>query len=82
MNWQLDINVLVTLLSIASVAGMGWMRLSTLERDLERIEKEVVDTRELRAEIALVKAQLSSINHTLEKLANRLETINNENYHK
>ena len=80
MNWELDINTLITLLSIASIAGMGWMRLSTLEKDLERIEKEVVDSRELRSELAIVKSQLANISYTLEKLASRLEAINHENH--
>lgn len=78
MNWHLDINVLFTLLTVAATAGMGWMRLNTLERDLYRVEKEVTDSRELRAQLAVMQSKLNDISLSLEKLARRIETINDE----
>lgn len=80
MNWNLDINTLFTLLSVAAIAGIGWTRLSILERDLERVEKEVVDSRELRAALAVMQTRLNDISTTLDKLANRIEDINNGNH--
>lgn len=78
MNWHLDINVLFTLLTVAATAGMGWMRLNTLERDLYRVEKEVTDSRELRAQLAVMQSKLNDISLSLEKLARRIEVINDE----
>lgn len=75
MNWQMDIGILMQLLSLAAVAGIGWSKISVLERDLERIEKEVVDSRELRAQLAVVNSKLSSIEHTLEKLITKLDEV-------
>lgn len=82
MNWGLDINTLFTLLSVAALTGIGWTRLNVLERDLERVEKEVVDSRELRAALAVMQTRLNDISTTLDKLINRLEDINQSGAHK
>lgn len=80
MNWQLDINILITLLTIAATAGMGWMRVNTLERDLQRIEKEVIDAREMRASLAVVQSKLNEISQMLDRLTRRIEVLNHENH--
>ena len=84
MNWQLDINILLQLLTVAAFVGMGWAKITsiesefsqymqTLEKDLERVEKEVIDGRELKSQLAIVTTKLSSIEHTLEKLITSLD---------
>lgn len=71
MNWALDLNTIIQIFSLVALATTGWNKLQTLERDLERIEKEVVDSRELRAQLAVVQSQLSAIATNLDKLANQ-----------
>lgn len=86
MNWQLDINVLIQLFTVAAVIGMGWAKLVSLEKDfdyrvsvlskdLERVEKEVVDSRELRSQLAVVNSKLTNIESTLVKLMDKLEKV-------
>lgn len=61
MNWQLDLNILLQILTLASVAGMGWQKLKIIERDVIRLEQEVIDFRDLKTEILIVKSQLVDI---------------------
>jgi type II secretory pathway component PulJ len=67
MDWSLDLNTLITLLSVASIAGMGWQSLKQLRRDFERLEGEVRDFRELKADIAVIKNQLFVLSEELKK---------------
>lgn len=69
MDWNLNIDIIVQLLGLAALAGVGWTKISVLEKDLNRVEQEVIDSRELRSQLAIVQTQLQSIQHTLEALA-------------
>lgn len=68
-DWTFDLNILLQLLSIASIAGMGWMKLVSLDQNIARLEKEVIDFRDLKADIAVVKNQLIQINTLIHELA-------------
>lgn len=68
-DWTFDLNILLQLLSIASIAGMGWMKLVSLDQNIARLEKEVIDFRDLKADIAVVKQQLIQINTLIHELA-------------
>jgi hypothetical protein len=67
MDWGINIDTLLTLLSVAAIAGMGWQSLKQLRRDFERLEGEVRDFRELKADIAVIKNQLFVLSEELKK---------------
>ena len=71
MNWTLDVNTMLQVFSLVAMAVTGWNKLQTLERDLERVEKEVVDSRELRAQLAVMQAQIAIMAVNVEKLSNQ-----------
>lgn len=67
MNWAIDLNTLIQIASVVFVGGMGWMKIQTLERDLQELKKEVVDFRELKSDLAVIKTQLASISDYLKR---------------
>jgi hypothetical protein len=67
MNWAIDINTLIQIATLVFIGGMGWMRIKILERDLQELKKEVVDFRELKSDLAVIKTQLEAINKNLQK---------------
>jgi hypothetical protein len=67
MNWAIDINTLIQIATLVFIGGMGWMRIKILERDLQELKKEVVDFRELKSDLAVIKTQLETINKNLQK---------------
>lgn len=67
MNWEIDLNTLIQLISLVFISGMGWMRIKILERDLQDLKKEVVDFRELKSDLAVIKSKLESIDKSLQK---------------
>jgi hypothetical protein len=67
MSWILDINTLIQIVSLIFVGGMAWQKIKILERDLQDLKQEVVDFRELKSDLAVIKAQLESINKSLQK---------------
>lgn len=69
MNWELDVNTLLQIFGLVAIAATGWNKLQVLERDLERVEKEVVDSREIRAQMAVMQTQLTIMATNLEKLS-------------
>lgn len=71
MNWTLDINTLLQIFSLMAMAVTGWNKLQVLERDLERVEKEVVDSREIRAQMAVMQTQLTIMAANLDKLSSQ-----------
>lgn len=68
MNWDLDINTLIQLFTLASVGGMGWQKISTLEKDILRLEEEVIAHRDLKSDLTIVKSRLMDLNEKIEKL--------------
>lgn len=72
MNWQLDVNTLLQIFSLVAMAVTGWNKLQMLERDLERVEKEVVDSRELRAQLAVMQTQIAQLAINVDRLSTQL----------
>jgi Tfp pilus assembly protein PilO len=72
MDWALNIDIIIQLLGLASLAGVGWTKISVLEKDLNRVEQEVIDSRELRSQLAIVQTQLHSIHQALESLSRQI----------
>ena len=71
---MLDLQTVLQFLSIAALAGIMWQSITSLRRDLDKIEKEVVDFRELKSDIKVVKTELQAINVTLSRiLQNRID---------
>lgn len=68
MNWQVDIGLLIELAAICAMAGMTYQSIVTLRRDVDKIEREIVDFRELKAELAVIKTELHAINSNLQRL--------------
>jgi Tfp pilus assembly protein PilO len=73
MNWQLDFNIVLQILTVAAFAGMGWQKLKIIERDVIRLEQEMIDFRDLKADLLVVKSQLSSIAEKLNHFAHAME---------
>lgn len=69
MNWALDINTFIQIATLVWLGGAGWQRLKMLQRDLEKLEREVTDFRELRADIQVVKSQLINIGACINRLS-------------
>lgn len=67
MNWALDINTLIQLFTLAGVGGMGWQKISNLERDIMRLEEEVIAHRDLKADLTIVKSRLSDLSEKIDK---------------
>ena len=67
MNWALDVNTLLQIASFVFVSGMGWMRIKILERDLQELKQEVIDFRELKSDLAVIKTQLDLLNKNFQK---------------
>ena len=65
MNWNIDISVIFQILSAALLVGMGWQKLTVLEKDVERLEGEIVNFRELKADIKVIETKLSNIDSKL-----------------
>ena len=65
MNWNLDVSIILEILSAALLVGMGWQKLNVLERDVERLEVEIVNFRELKADIKVIETKLSNIDSKL-----------------
>jgi len=70
MNWTLDINIIIQVLSLTMAAGMGWQKLRQIEHDVERLEKEIVDYRELKADLMVIKTQISSLTDKIDQSIN------------
>jgi len=73
MNWDLDINTLMQIGTVATIAGMGWQSLKQLRRDLDKLEREVIDFREIKADLAVVRTQLTSMSVSIEGIRKELE---------
>lgn len=71
MNWALDINTLMQIGTVATIAGMGWQSLKQLRRDLDKLEREVIDFREIKADLAVVRTQLTSMSVSIEKMVEK-----------
>jgi len=71
MNWDLDINTLMQIGTVATIAGMGWQSLKQLRRDLDKLEREVIDFREIKADLAVVRTQLTSMSVSIEKMVEK-----------
>ena len=71
MNWTLDINTLMQIGTVATIAGMGWQSLKQLRRDLDKLEREVIDFREIKADLAVVRMQLTSMSVSIEKMVEK-----------
>lgn len=67
MDWSLSIENLLAMGSVVALAGMGWQSLKQLRRDFERLEQEVKDFRELKADIAVIKSKLIDLTEELKK---------------
>lgn len=67
MDWALNIDTLITLLTVAGIGGMGWQSLKQLRKDFERLEGEVKDFRELKADIAVIKSKLIDLTEELKR---------------
>lgn len=68
MNWALDIATVVQLLGVVVLVGVGWQRLDTVERDMVRLDTEVRDFRELKADIKVIETRLLSVDEKLQLL--------------
>jgi len=71
MNWDLDINTLMQIGTVATIAGMGWQSLKQLRRDLDKLEREVIAFREIKADLAVVRTQLTSMSVSIEKMVEK-----------
>lgn len=71
MNWDLDINTLMQIGAVTTIAGMGWQSLKQLRRDLDKLEREVIDFREIKADLAVVRTQLTSMGASIEKMVEK-----------
>ena len=67
MNWTLDINIIIQVLSLTMAAGIGWQKLRQIEHDVERLEKEIVDYRELKADLMVIKTQISNLTDKIDQ---------------
>lgn len=68
MNWSLDVNVLLQLFTMAAIAGMGWQKINALERDISRLEAEVIAHRDLKADLTVVKERLQDISEKIKTI--------------
>lgn len=75
MDWTLNIDILVQLLGLAALAGIGWTKISVLEKDLNRVEQEVIDSRELRSQLAIVQTQLHAIQNALDNITRHIKEV-------
>lgn len=73
MPFGIDANTFIQLATIVFTAGMGWMKLKVVERDLMELKKEVVDFRDLKKDLAVLQVQLTSIHDILKKLTEKEE---------
>lgn len=67
MNWTLDINIIIQVLSLTMAAGMGWQKVRQIEHDVERLEKEIVNYRELKADLMVIKTQISNLTDKIDQ---------------
>lgn len=67
MNWTFDINIIIQVLSLTMAAGMGWQKLRQIEHDVERLEKEIVDYRELKADLMVIRTQISNLTDKIDQ---------------
>jgi len=68
MNWGIDFNVIIQLASFVFIAGMGWMKIDALEKDITRLEKEVVDGRTVSAKLLVLETKLESMDEKLDRV--------------
>ena len=68
MNWTVDINIIIQILSLAAIAGMGWQKLQQIEKDVARLEKEIFDFRDLRSDLMVIKTHVFN-------LASKIDTM-------
>ena len=73
VDWGLIFTILTQIISWAFVAGIGWTKLKNLEKEIEKLEEEVVAYRAMREDLAAVKAHLNNIQSCLNRLADQLE---------
>lgn len=59
------LSFLINLSMLAYVAGTYSTRIKTVERDLERMQNEVMSLRQFREDLAVVKNELIAINKVL-----------------
>lgn len=77
MDWHLVLTIGVQVLGVGILYGVMKTRIDVIERDLNKLEREVIDFRSLKEDMAVVKAQLSSISACLHRLsANKGEREN------
>lgn len=67
MNWDLDINTLIQLFTLASLGGIGWQKISTLEKDILRLEEEVIAHRDLKSDLTIVKSRILDLSEKIDR---------------
>lgn len=81
VDWGLVVTLVTQVVSCAFIAGIGWTRLNTLEKDISRLETEFIDYRLMRQDLAVVKTQLQSIQACLNHMADRMDKEEEHNRH-
>lgn len=69
MTWNIDINTLLQLFSLAAVVGMGWIRLQHLENDVQSLKLEMAALREVRTDTAVIKSKLDILSELIKHFA-------------
>ena len=65
--------IVIQVVSIAYVAGVSWQRIGHLEKDILRLEQEVIAYRLIREDLAAVKAQLTNLQETMIRILGPVE---------
>lgn len=68
MDWSLILTIAVQILTVGIVYGKLSTEHNVMRRDIDRLEKEIIDSRALREDLAVVKSQLANIQTCLNSL--------------
>jgi ribosomal protein L29 len=76
VDWHISLELVWQFMSLVFMGGAAWMKLRELEKDLTELKKEVVDFRELKSDLAVVKTQLNAIHDTLKLSLRKIDDAN------
>jgi hypothetical protein len=62
MDWTISLSLIIEIFTIACFAGMTYQSIVTLRRDVDKLEKEIVDFRELKSKLAVIETELKILN--------------------
>lgn len=72
-NISFGIELFLQLCGFVFLAGVGWMKIDALEKDIVRLEREVIDSRTVASRLLVLETKLESMDDKLDQVIKNKE---------